>query len=98
VLEQLKFPFDGQKRQEQRDAVIKVLEFMQVDKYEVPFLWAYRRDYFAKWLPDRDLLWRIAQLDEKWEELQRRKVCMYTYIHTHTHTHVKKQVLLKVHL
>ena len=53
---------------------LQVLEFMDVDKYEVPFIWSYRRDYLGGQI-DRERLWRIAQLDERWEELQKRKVC-----------------------
>ncbi|EWM30006.1 transcription elongation factor spt6 [Nannochloropsis gaditana] len=72
MLEQLRLPYGGD-RSKQREAVKKVLEFLQVDLYDVPFLWAYRRDYFAPHLPDRAHLWSITRLDDKWEELQRRK-------------------------
>lgn len=108
-----------------------MLELLQCERYEVPFLWAYRRDYFAQHIPSREVrtderrdvpvslfvlglgiflglgvvkarrlvvvmsraskppnpqppprtnkhttgqcLWRIQRLDEKWEELHRRK-------------------------
>jgi len=39
----------------------QVLEFLQVDLYDVPFLWAYRRDYFAPHLPDRSHPWSITR-------------------------------------
>jgi transcription elongation factor SPT6 len=54
------------------DVVTKVLELLDIEKLEVPFIWAYRKDYVYPCL-DRDQLWRIAALDSKWEALQMRK-------------------------
>lgn len=54
------------------DAVIKVLELMNVERLEAPFIWAYRKDYVYPYL-DREQLWRIAALDEKWDDLQTRR-------------------------
>ena len=33
----------------------QVLELLHVERYEVPFLWAYRRDYFAQHIPSREV-------------------------------------------
>lgn len=52
------------------EAVIKVLEFIQNDQFEIPFIWTYRRDYLAPKMTCADL-WEIYDLDEKWEALQR---------------------------
>lgn len=40
-------------------SIQQVLELLQVDRYEVPFLWAYRRDHFAQQIPTRDVRARV---------------------------------------
>jgi transcriptional accessory protein Tex/SPT6 len=52
---------------------LQVLEYLDVEKYEVPFIWKYRRDYLGTMLT-RDHLWQIASLNEKWELLEQAKV------------------------
>jgi hypothetical protein len=32
-----------------------VLELLQTERYEVPFLWSYRRDYFVQHIPSREV-------------------------------------------
>ncbi|KAM3567336.1 hypothetical protein VYU27_010516, partial [Nannochloropsis oceanica] len=59
IVEQLRLPYQGD-RTKQRDAVKKALEFLQVSLYEVPFIWANRRDYLTPHLPDRSYLWQIT--------------------------------------
>ena len=33
----------------------QVLELLQTERYEVPFLWSYRRDYFVQHIPSREV-------------------------------------------
>ncbi len=40
----------------------------QLDQLEVPFIWAYRRDYLHSALT-REHLWLLLSLDEQWEAL-----------------------------
>ena len=46
---------------------------MQVDKLEVPFIWAYRRDYQHP-VMTREHLWYIFALEEEWDAQVDRKV------------------------
>lgn len=56
------------------DAVVCCcLRLHQEDKYEVPFIWLYRRDELQTRVLHRYHLWRIASLDEQWERLQKRR-------------------------
>lgn len=53
----------------------QVLELLQTERYEVPFLWSYRRDYFVQHIPSREVrgwvggwggtrvAWRIRLVD-----------------------------------
>jgi hypothetical protein len=45
-----------------------VLSMLQVDKYEVPFIWTYRKDYLHSMMT-RQHLWWINAMDAKWENL-----------------------------
>ena len=56
-----------------KSSVEKVLEFIQVDDYEVPFIWSYRKDYINTDMLTRDHLWYIQEQDERWEELVEKK-------------------------
>eukprot|EP00981_Chlorochromonas_danica_P009444 scaffold2694_cov159-Ochromonas_danica.AAC.2 len=50
------------------DSVEVVLKFIQVERLEVPFIWLYRRDYLHPSI-ERDDLWTIVGLDERWEAI-----------------------------
>lgn len=54
---------------ELRAPVLAVLELLQdEDSREVPFIWAYRKDYLHDVMTRSDL-WLIHSLDEKWESI-----------------------------
>ncbi|KAJ2991544.1 Transcription elongation factor spt6 [Globomyces sp. JEL0801] len=53
-------------------AITCVLRFIRRDRYEVPFIWAHRRDYFDGILNRMDL-WKIVDLDEKFIEVELKK-------------------------
>jgi hypothetical protein len=59
---------EGDLADELRAPVLAVLEFLQDDdnRREVPFIWAYRKDYLHDVMTRSDL-WYIHALDEKWE-------------------------------
>lgn len=48
---------------------------------EVPFIWAYRRDYLHPEV-DCDLLWYIYDLDQKWEALRKQRERLLQEIET----------------
>lgn len=67
-------------------AVARVLHFLCIDYYEVPFIWVHRRDYFvhhdptafnaserSKQLLNQDDLWKLYSLAIKYRALQDRK-------------------------
>jgi len=54
-------------------AIEKVLAYLQVERVEVPFIYHYRKDYFIHHLK-QEHLWMIYELDEKWEQLQSRRL------------------------
>jgi len=58
-------------RTEVVEAIKAVLGFLE-EKYEVPFIWTYRRDHTDPYLT-RDHMWQIFRLDEKWELMSKRK-------------------------
>lgn len=62
----------GELRSELPETVKCVLKFLQIDQFECPFIWTYRRDYLHKLVARKDL-WYIQMCDEKWETLMRRK-------------------------
>jgi transcription elongation factor SPT6 len=47
------------------ESIQSVLKFIQVENYEIPFIWSYRRDYLHPKLT-RKHLWTILAQDEKW--------------------------------
>ncbi|CAM9238997.1 unnamed protein product [Chrysoparadoxa australica] len=53
-------------------AIQKVLYYLVVEGFEVPFIYSYRKDYFHPHLGLNDL-WRIYDLDEEWERLASRR-------------------------
>ena len=55
-------------RQSLEEPIKSVLHFLQVDMHEVPFIWAYRKDYLHEKMT-RKHLWYILALDEKWEKM-----------------------------
>ena len=54
------------------EAIDFVLSMLQIDKYEVPFIWTYRKDYLHN-LFTRKHLWFIYSMDIKWEDLVGRR-------------------------
>eukprot|EP00968_Pinguiococcus_pyrenoidosus_P005511 scaffold358_cov256-Pinguiococcus_pyrenoidosus.AAC.22 len=77
ILEQLEnLRTTGRNEVEQQAAAIvaikKALELIQED-HEVNFIWHYRKDFFYPTL-NREHLWKIFDLDEKWERLTLRRL------------------------
>ena len=56
----------GTLKDEMLSAVLSVLNFTLVDKLEVPFIWAHRRDYLHA-VMTREHLWYIVTLDREWD-------------------------------
>ena len=54
------------------ESVENILRLYKVDMYEVPFIFAYRKDYFNKVIT-RKHLWTIVTLDEQWVKIQELK-------------------------
>eukprot|EP01038_Epipyxis_sp_PR26KG_P004105 gene4105-5855_t len=50
------------------EPIENILRFIQVDKFEVPFIWTYRKDYLHP-LMKRAHLWLIYDLEEEWENM-----------------------------
>jgi len=69
------------------ESVDNILRLYKVEMYEVPFIFAYRKDYFNK-IISRSHLWTIVTLDEKWV-----KVLTYSPYHSLTYslTHLLTQ-------
>ena len=55
------------------ESIKGILSFIQIDQFECPFIWTYRRDYLHRKITRKNL-WFIYMCDEKWEALMRRKV------------------------
>jgi hypothetical protein len=53
-------------RRELAGPIQDVLRYLQVDLYEVPFIWSYRRDYLHP-VMTREHLWLIFSLEEDWD-------------------------------
>jgi transcription elongation factor SPT6 len=53
----------------------KVLEFLRVHHLEIPYIYTYKKGFYA---PDLNLvdLWEIYEWDEKWSHLQTRKATL----------------------
>jgi hypothetical protein len=67
-------------------AVFQVLELLH-EGYEVPFIETYRPDEYQPYLTRRDL-WRIYDLDGKFEAMQ---VSKSLYIYTHTYILIRRK-------
>ena len=52
--------------------MVQVLEFVNVDNLEIPFIRHQRKDYWSGKLRKQDL-WRIYDLDEKWDRIGHRR-------------------------
>ena len=63
------------------NAVENVLKYFQIDHFEVPFIWSYRKSSLENKL-ERKHLWYILSLDEKWEKLKSLKVKILNFIET----------------
>lgn len=50
------------------EPIDSVLSMLQTDRYEVPFIWTYRKDYLHDMMT-RKHLWWIHSMDSKWEDL-----------------------------
>lgn len=55
------------------EIIKKVLRFLQKDGFEVPFIYAHRKDYFAEVMDLRDL-WRIYDLARQWWSVRNAKL------------------------
>jgi hypothetical protein len=51
--------------EEVTSSIVYVLQFLQDDLVDAPFVWTYRRDYLHP-LISRTILWRIYALDDDW--------------------------------
>lgn len=90
LFKEKKSSFDGILEQPFKEAVAKVVEFVSKDAYEVPFIWAHRRDFllFSENInnPDgttsnyvhkllfEDDLWRIVHLDIEYHSLYEKRL------------------------
>lgn len=52
-----------------------ILGFLQDDSMDVPFIWAYRRDYLSPCV-SRAVLWRAGMLDEEWAVFHAKKTAL----------------------
>jgi len=55
-------------REELEEPILAVLQFFHVEQYEVPFVWAYRRDYLHPSMT-RAHLWQLFLMEEDWDKL-----------------------------
>ena len=62
------------------DSIVTVLKYIQVDHFEVPFIWAYRKPSIDKLT--RKNLWYIFSMDEKWEKIKALKGKILKFIET----------------
>jgi transcriptional accessory protein Tex/SPT6 len=56
----------------------QVLYFVEVDGLEIPFIAHHRQDWFVPHLK-HEHLWRIYDLDEKWQKLSERRYISLTF-------------------
>jgi len=55
-------------REELEEPILTVLQFFHIEQYEVPFIWAYRRDYLHPSMT-RAHLWHLFLMEEDWDKL-----------------------------